>query len=1483
MSRLLALIIMQITLLMLSMPVAGEDFVQRVFNAKDGLANSTIHDISFDSYGFAWLATEQGLYRVSNSSIRRIDNADSSSVLEDEMLYSVVPVADEYLLIKSRVALYLYSLREHQFTELFHPETQNSLKVATIIANEQSQFEILTTNGQRYQFDTASMLLSIHPSGDLASDLIWTGQLILQNQDRIYTSTHKAELHLANNDVVDLGWHRSRGTIIGLIQDSKQRVWLFTSKGLFNVDLQLREITAVTGKSYFIEKVVEDNHGVLWLGTRSGLLSWNVETNQTISYRESLKSAANINYIHALAIDTNGLIWVGGSGYGLALGATSPEFLLDTFTQSSAYQLSHQMVWSIYEQDNKVWLGTEGGLEIVDMLSKQSELILLEGFDLNDSVYQISELDNHHLVLSTTMGLFVINKLTNVVTDFHVWSGGTTSLRDAVIMFNYLDPVILGRIWFLTNKGLYYWQKGAVDIQRFEMGFNHPPFNAITRDGQQRLWLGGKKELGYLNAANQFISIKDKAIYQGKPLDVAHIMEVSPNVFWIGTHQQGLLELNTITAEVTNLNERWNIECGVVLFLKNTPGDFLVGCYRSIIKFNKRSQSPSSYTHYDGFISNEFNESAVFVQPEKGLFLGTPNGAMLIEPRLLTNRIANNEAFLESVSIYYSDRTDLFLLPAQLKTVKPEASLISFQISNLDYLDESPMSLKYRLLKQGAPPSGFVLLEGKSQINISGITGGDYTLELHYKSQNLWSKYPFSFSFKVEEDWWQSQYFKGALIFSVLFFAFFLSLYRQRQVMRFKKLNQDLIESDDRLSQALRGSDSDLWEWRDDSKMLMLDNRGGLLGGESRIVATLDEVPVHPDDVERVTQAWLHFLKSKSDMIDVEYRYHHESGKWRWLRVKGRAISWHPTTGRLSRAAGIYSDVTVQRELESEIKLLAEAFENTSEGMLVLDADKRIIISNLAARRILATDKEALSNQLFSNIVVSSQVPLNIDKLFSKATFWSGERELLSQSHQACPVWLNISKMLGSESAALHYVVVFSDMTERKLNELKLQRLANNDPLTGLANRAQFVANLKHVIEDACRNDEKLALLFLDLDRFKSVNDSYGHSMGDALLIEAANRLQSSLSPEHVLCRFGGDEFVILLRNVNDSNCINHIAEKLLKQIEMPFKLYGREFFISTSIGISCWPEDCQDPELLIKNADLAMYHAKEEGKGNFQYYSEERNAEALYHLRLEADLRKAIDRNEFELHYQPQIDILHNDRFIGMEALLRWKHPTEGYVRPDIFIKVAESCGLIIDIDCWVLKQACLDGARWYQHYQQEFTLSVNVSAVHFRQSSFIESVKSTLAETGFPASRLCLEITEGVLMKELHVATQHLTQLKLLGIQVAIDDFGTGYSSLAYLRTFEVNTLKIDRSFLIYIADNQADQAIVSSIIELARNLKLKVVAEGIETHEQLEQVFSRGCYIVQGYYFAKPMPKHELDIFMGIDTKSRTISFDNYISDC
>nr|WP_326515499.1 MULTISPECIES: EAL domain-containing protein [unclassified Shewanella] len=838
--------------------------------------------------------------------------------------------------------------------------------------------------------------------------------------------------------------------------------------------------------------------------------------------------------------------------------------------------------------------------------------------------------------------------------------------------------------------------------------------------------------------------------------------------------------------------------------------------------------------------------------------------SMLLDVARLKNRIQQDGILLESVSVFYDNHTEINLVPEQSSIIEPGARMINFQLTSLDYLVDTSLTLQYRIrAKSESANVNYLFLSDQSLVSVSGLHAGDYVLEILSLQNGIWSSEPYSYEFKVQEFWWENSWFKSFFVMALLFIGIIILIGWQRQVTAFKSVNKALVESEDRLRQSLKGSDSELWEWRYDTQMFNLENKGAApAGGSANLLLTLEDFPVHRDEKKGVLACWNSMIDGDSDRFEVEYRSRREDKSWGWTRVCGRPVDFDPETGRITRVAGIYSDITAQRQLEDDVKLLAQAFENTSEGVLILDANERVKVSNKAAQVILRLGVEQLNYCAFSTIVVAKEGRLDeIAKLLDEGDTWTGEREFICSDGTSCPVWLNVSTMLGKKGGIIHYVAVFSDITERKRSEAELRRLANYDVLTGLPNRSLFSTRLAQSIYRANHTGEKLALVFLDLDRFKHVNDSYGHSMGDALLVEAANRLQSCIPEQHTMCRFGGDEFLILLKNANDVDMINHICTKLLKQIEMPFELYGREFFISTSIGVSLWPDDTTEPEILIKNAD----QAKEEGKGNFQYYSSERNLEALYHLHLEAELRRAIERNEFELHYQPQVDILKNDKLVGMEALIRWRHHSEGLIRTDTFIKVAESCGLIIDIDRWVLRQVCIQGAYWSRIYGETFKLSVNISAVHFRQPDFVESIKIILKKTAIPTSVLGFEITEGVLMKELNTAKSHLKELRRLGIKVAIDDFGTGYSSLAYLRHFDVDTLKIDRSFLIDIATNESDQAIASSIIELARNLKLSVIAEGVETKAQLEQVFSRGCYVIQGYYFSKPLIESDMNAYM------------------
>lgn len=511
--------------------------------------------------------------------------------------------------------------------------------------------------------------------------------------------------------------------------------------------------------------------------------------------------------------------------------------------------------------------------------------------------------------------------------------------------------------------------------------------------------------------------------------------------------------------------------------------------------------------------------------------MGTPDGVMLLDVDSLVNRIPRHGAILESIAAYYDNKTELSLVPTPGQLIAPGARMLSFQLTSMDYLDDAPISLKYRLRRPGEDELNYLLLENQSQINLSGLIPGAYQLEVLSQNNGIWQSEPFRFPFTVDLFWWQSRWFKGLLVVALLAMVFTIVLLRQRQVRRFMTMNLALRQSDDRLRQSLRGSESDLWEWRRDTGLFHLDNRGGVLGSdEDFILIGIDKLPVHPDDQATALDEWNKMVEGESDRFESEYRYRRRDGSWGWLRVRGRPVSHDPVSGKVSKAAGIYSDITIKRQLEDEVELLAQAFENTSEGVFILDADEVIKVANRAAESIVGQDRHSLQGRHFGELVVSENFHKdNVATLLQGVESWTGELEIVGVAGSRCPVWLNISSMQDLKERVQHYVVVFSDITERKRTEADLRRLANYDVLTGLPNRSLFANRLQQAIDRADDKQQKLALLFLDLDRFKHVNDSYGHSMGDALLVEAANRLQSVMDQEQVLCRFGGDEFVILV------------------------------------------------------------------------------------------------------------------------------------------------------------------------------------------------------------------------------------------------------------------------------------------------------------------------------------------------------------------
>jgi diguanylate cyclase (GGDEF)-like protein/PAS domain S-box-containing protein len=439
------------------------------------------------------------------------------------------------------------------------------------------------------------------------------------------------------------------------------------------------------------------------------------------------------------------------------------------------------------------------------------------------------------------------------------------------------------------------------------------------------------------------------------------------------------------------------------------------------------------------------------------------------------------------------------------------------------------------------------------------------------------------------------------------------------------------------------------------------------------------------------------------------------------------------------------------------------------------------------------------------------------------------------------------------------------DITEQKRAEEQIRHMAHYDALTELPNRMLLYDRIGQAIAQAQRNQAVLAILFIDLDRFKTVNDSLGHAVGDRLLKNVAGRLESCTRESDSIARIGGDEFVVLLGNLKEPEDARHVSQKLLDVLAEPVTIDGNELKVTPSIGICAYPHDGEDVETLMRNADTAMYYAKQMGRNNYQFFTQAMNDAAQQRLVMENDLRHAIERSEFILHYQPQLD-LESGAIIGFEALVRWRHPQRGMVLPSEFIAAAEETGLIGLLGEWVLRQACTEARAWRNAGHPELQVSVNCSAQQFQREGFVETVDRILRGTGLPASCLELEITESVIVERSEEVIARFAALDAMGVRISIDDFGTGYSSLSYLKRFAIHQLKIDQSFVRDISSDPDDAAIVSAIIAISHSLGFKVVAEGVETAEQLAFLKSLGCDGAQGYYFSRPVPADEFARLLG-----------------
>lgn len=627
---------------------------------------------------------------------------------------------------------------------------------------------------------------------------------------------------------------------------------------------------------------------------------------------------------------------------------------------------------------------------------------------------------------------------------------------------------------------------------------------------------------------------------------------------------------------------------------------------------------------------------------------------------------------------------------------------------------------------------------------------------------------------------------------------------------------------------------------------------------------------IHPEDRDKVNQAYTRSLEIR-EPYEISHRLLLPDGRTKW--VNERCTTFYDTQGKPIRSVGTVQDITKHMKAEETIALYASVFERSGEAIVIADAKNKILATNETFHKLTGfSQQEALGQYLYTLVSAKSAAEENqlIGRNLNENSFWQGEISNLHKNGHNYTAWLSITAVRNTENKIINYIASFTDITEHKAALNRIHHLAHHDMLTDLPNRFTLSEHLKQAINSAQRYKEKIGVMFIDLDRFKIINDTLGHHFGDLLLVEVSHRLKACVRSNDIVARLGGDEFVIALLDLKKidvislTEVISFVADKILYALRQPYFLDGHEVHSSPSIGIALFPDDGLTVEDIMKNADIAMYHAKSKGRNNYQFFEPSMNQAHLDKLELERDMRVALEREEFVLHYQPKIDA-YSLQVSGVEALVRWQHPKKGLISPFTFIPAAEDSGLILPLGEWVIKSACRQLKQWHNQGMTDLQMSINLSQRQFHGQSLSLFITSIIKMENINPVKLEFEITESMAMDDPEKTIEKLEALRRLGVRLALDDFGTGYSSMSYLKQMPINCLKLDRSYVMNIETDPSDAAICAATISLAHDLGLDVVAEGVETEKQYEHLKMLGCNKIQGYFFSKPLPADEIETFI------------------
>jgi len=894
-----------------------------------------------------------------------------------------------------------------------------------------------------------------------------------------------------------------------------------------------------------------------------------------------------------------------------------------------------------------------------------------------------------------------------------------------------------------------------------------------------------------------------------------------------------------------------------------------------LLKLNASTLALTQYTTKEGLITNEFSWGARKKLINDNLVFGSQKGFTLFDPRDFTNDADNSTTVLITDARLISREIPLGIGRKNDKDIALQYDDIGLTINYSDMRYDPTNSGYFKYTLAGSvdidyPPSKL------TEVTFPRLEPGQYTFSVSTFDKATNTAGPSSvLRISVAYPPFASPF--AYTVYVLLAIALIAVIFKRRKSHRnrLKAAHLDVLKNKNRLSMALTASNTKVWDWREETNLLTQDRIESELGYPTPSdKLTFEEhcQLIHKHDLHAFEMLWQGVLLGEIKHIDITYRLKAQNGQFEWYRDVGALVS-DDTGNEGKRLTGTYSNITESIDTQTKAQLFGEAFEHTRDWVVIFDNQLKPIIANQSVKEALhISANKDISEQLskvFFQQKATLKVLLNKMRDLPPNGHWNGEAEIESLRGRKYVVNAGVTAVCSANDSneISRYLVIFSDITQQKDAQAALVQLANYDSLTGLPNRSLLLDRIQHAFDQALIDKTSLCLFFIDLDRFKQINDSLGHDAGDILLKVIGKRLEKILRQSDTVARLGGDEFVVMIEKVEAGEDINRLASKMIRELAKSVSLANQIVSVSASIGISLYPEDASTPAELLKNADIAMYYAKELGSNNFQYFTKHMNEKAQTRLQLENAIKQAYLNDHFTGFYQP---IVHakDGAISGFELLMRWPNEN-GMTPPDVFIPVAESIGFIEDMTIQVLEKAIplLSGARWQQH---ALYLSINLSALHISKPAKIDEIIALLKRHNISTNAIRFEITESSLMSNYEEAMKAVSIIKKHGFIIALDDFGTGYSSLRYLKDFPIDVLKIDKSFVDDVGTNQGNEGIVLAILRMAESLKIACVAEGIETQQQVDFFNAHGCKYLQGFFYSKPVDADSLTTMLSHSPK-------------